>query len=53
MAKEKLVTLSDKTLDEITLTLSESGIDKLSVHNILKVMRERHPDLVKGFEEMI
>jgi len=53
MAKEKLVTLSNNTLDEIILTLSESGIDKLSVHNILKVMRERHPDLVKEFEEMI
>jgi digeranylgeranylglycerophospholipid reductase len=53
MAKEKLITLSDKTLDEVIQTLSESGIDKLSVHNILKVVRDKHPDLVREFEEMI
>ncbi|MDD1768676.1 MAG: NAD(P)/FAD-dependent oxidoreductase [Methanomassiliicoccales archaeon] len=53
MAKEKLITLSDDLLDELVRTLSESGIDKLSVHNILKVMRDKHPDLVREFEEMI
>jgi len=53
MAKEKLITLSDKTLDDLILTLSESGIDKLSVHNILKVIRDKYPDLVREFEEMI
>lgn len=53
MAKEKLITLSDGTLDDIIQTLSESGIDKLSVHNILKVMRDKHPDLVKEFESLI
>ncbi|MDD1767879.1 MAG: NAD(P)/FAD-dependent oxidoreductase [Methanomassiliicoccales archaeon] len=53
MAKEKLITLSDKTLDDLVQTLSESGIDKLSVHNILKVIRDRHPELVKEFENLI
>jgi digeranylgeranylglycerophospholipid reductase len=53
MAKEKLVTISDKTLDGVIDTLSTAHVDKMSVHNILIAIKERHPELVKEFEDMI
>jgi len=53
MAKEKLVTLTDEIFNKIIGTLAEVGVDKLSTHAILKVMKERHPELVKEFEDFI
>ncbi len=53
MAKNKLVTLTDEDFDKIILTLSTAGIEKLSVHAILKVIKERHPELVSKFADMI
>ncbi|HQN75867.1 MAG TPA: NAD(P)/FAD-dependent oxidoreductase [Methanomassiliicoccales archaeon] len=53
MAKEKFLTLSDKTLDGVIDTLSTANVDKMSVHNILIAIKERHPELVKEFEELI
>lgn len=53
MAKEKLITLSDETFDKIIQTLAEVGVEKMSVGNILKVIKSRHPELVKEFEDLI
>lgn len=53
MAKNKLVTLSDGTFDTVIKSLGEVGLEKLSVHNILKVVRDEHPELVKEFEDLI
>jgi len=53
MAKEKLVTLSDETFDMIIGTLAEVGVDKLSIFNILKVMEDRHPELVEEFADLL
>ncbi|MFQ5884903.1 MAG: NAD(P)/FAD-dependent oxidoreductase [Thermoplasmata archaeon] len=53
MAKEKLVTLSDETFDKIIETLAEVGVDKLSIFNILKVMEDRHPELVEEFADLL
>jgi digeranylgeranylglycerophospholipid reductase len=53
MAKEKLITLSDRTLDSIIDTLAAANVTKMSVENILAVIKERHPELVKEFEEFI
>ncbi|MCX6651066.1 MAG: NAD(P)/FAD-dependent oxidoreductase [Methanomassiliicoccales archaeon] len=53
MAKEKLVTISDKTLDGVIDTLSTANVTKMSVHNILIAIKEQHPELVKEFEDMI
>jgi digeranylgeranylglycerophospholipid reductase len=53
MAKEKLVTLSDEVLDKLVLTMSEVGVEKLSVQSLLAVIKQRHPELVKEFEEFI
>jgi digeranylgeranylglycerophospholipid reductase len=53
MAKEKLVTLSDDVFNKIISTLAEVGVEKLSTHLILKVIKERHPELVREFEDII
>jgi len=53
MAKNKLVTLSDEDFDKIIATLSTAGIEKLSIHAMLKVIKERLPELVSKFADMI
>ena len=53
MAKNKLCTLSDATFDKIISTLATANLTKLSVHTILKVIKDKHPELVKEFEDMI
>ncbi len=53
MAKEKFLTLPDKTLDSVIDTLNEVGVEKMSVYNLLKAIKERHPELVKEFEEFL
>jgi digeranylgeranylglycerophospholipid reductase len=53
MAKEKLVTLSDDTLNKVINTLNEVGVEKMSAFAILKAIEKRHPDLVKDFQEFL
>jgi len=53
MAKEKLVTLSDEILDTLIKLLAEVGMENISVINILKVIREREPELIKEFEDLL
>ncbi len=53
MAKEKLVTLSDDTFNKIIALLDEVGVEKLSTHRILKVIKSKYPELVKEFEDLI
>jgi len=53
MAKNKLVTLTDNDFDLIIGTLAEVGVEKLSIHRILKVIKERHPQLVEKFMDLI
>jgi len=53
MAKLKLVTLKDEDFDDIISTLRDVGVEHLSVHEILKVIKDRHPRLVEKFADMI
>lgn len=53
MAKNKLCTLSDETFDKIVETLAQANLTKLSVHRILVAIKEKHPELVKEFEDLI
>ncbi len=53
MAKEKLVTLSDDTLNKVINTLNEVGVEKMSAFAILKAIEKKHPDLVKDFQEFL
>jgi len=53
MAKEKLISITDEQFDTIIQTLAEVGVEKMSVYNLLKVMKERLPEMVKEFEDLI
>jgi len=53
MAKEKLVTISDETFDKLINLLNEVGMDNISVINILKAIKDKHPELVKEFEDLL
>ncbi len=53
MAKEKLVTLSDDTLNKVITTLNEVGVERMSALAILKAIEKKHPDLVKDFKEFL
>jgi digeranylgeranylglycerophospholipid reductase len=53
VAKNKLATLSDATFDKIIDVLANANLTKLSVHRILIAIKERYPELVKEFEDII
>lgn len=53
LAKEKLAKLSDDTLDKLIESLSDAGVEKLSVLAILQAVQAKYPELVKDFEEFL
>ncbi|MCK5310203.1 MAG: NAD(P)/FAD-dependent oxidoreductase, partial [Thermoplasmata archaeon] len=53
MAKEKLVTISDEVFDTLIKLLAEVGMENISVINILAVIKERHPELIEEFQDLI
>lgn len=53
VAKSKLATLSDEAFNKIVEVLSTANLTKLSVHRILIAIKERYPELVKEFEDLI
>jgi digeranylgeranylglycerophospholipid reductase len=53
LAKEKLVTLSDETFDKIIEVLSGVRLEKLNVHNILKAVHTKYPEVTKEFEAFL
>ncbi len=53
MAKEKFAELSDETLDKLVLAIKDSDIEEVNVYNLLKVIKERYPELIEEFESFI
>ena len=53
LAKEKLVTMSDETFDKVIDVLKDVRLQKLSVHNILKAVRDKYPEITKEFEAFL
>ncbi len=53
LAKEKLVTLSDATFDKIVDALAGVKLEKLNVHNILKAVHTKYPEVTKEFEAFL
>jgi digeranylgeranylglycerophospholipid reductase len=49
LAKEKLTTVSDETFDKIIDALHDVRLEKLTVHNILKAVQSKYPELTKDF----
>lgn len=52
-AKEKLCTLSDATFDKVIDALQDVKLEKLSVHNILKAVHDKYPEITKEFEALL
>jgi digeranylgeranylglycerophospholipid reductase len=53
MAKERLAELDDNTIDELVKLISGSDIKEVNVLNLLKVIKEKFPKVVEGFEDLI
>ncbi len=53
LAKEKLCTLSDEIFDKLIDALQGVKLQKLSVHNILKAVRDKYPEVTKEFESFL
>jgi digeranylgeranylglycerophospholipid reductase len=53
LAKEKLCTLSDETFDKVVEALEGVKLEKLTVHNILKAVRDKYPEVTKEFAEFL
>jgi digeranylgeranylglycerophospholipid reductase len=53
LAKEKLVSLSDETFDKVIDALQGTKLEKLNVHNILKAVRDKYPEVTKEFEAFL
>ena len=49
LAKEKLCSLSDETFNKVVDALQGVKLEKLTVHNILKAVREKYPDVTREF----
>ncbi len=53
LAKEKLCTIQDETFDKIIDALQDVKLQKLNVHNILKAVHEKYPEVTKEFEAFL
>jgi digeranylgeranylglycerophospholipid reductase len=53
LAKEKLVTLSDETFDKLIDALAGTKLEKLNVHNILRAVQSKYPEVTKEFEAFL
>jgi len=45
--------LSDATFDKVIDALQGVRLEKLSVHNILKAVNEKYPEVTKEFEAFL
>lgn len=53
MAKEKLATLDDETIDELIKLVKTANLEHVTVYNLLKAIKEKFPKVVEGFEDLI
>ena len=53
MAKERLATLDDDTIDDLIKMIKTSDIGEVNVYNLLKVIKQKYPKVVEGFEDLI
>lgn len=53
MAKERFAALDDTTLDKLIRLIKDSDIKEVNVLNLLKIVKEKFPKVVEGFEDLI
>ncbi len=52
-AREKLVSLSNDSINKIVKTLAEVTVDQLSTIEIIKILGDRHPELLEELSDLI
>ena len=53
LAKEKLATLSDETMDKLVDVMSEVQVNDISTQAILEAVQQKYPELMKELEDLI
>lgn len=53
IAKEKLGTLSDETLDKLVDVLSDVKVNDISVQAVLQAVQDRYPEMISELEDLI
>ena len=53
MAKEACLGLDDDVFNKIITTMDEVGITEVNVFNLLVVIKDKHPELVEKFQDLI
>ncbi|MCL4314495.1 MAG: NAD(P)/FAD-dependent oxidoreductase [Candidatus Thermoplasmatota archaeon] len=53
IAKEKLGTLSDETLDKLVDVLSDVKVNDISVQAVLQAVQEKYPEMISELEDLI
>lgn len=53
MAKEKLASLTDDTINKIIEAISEVEVEKITSLELLRAVKAKHPELVSEFEDLI
>ena len=53
MAKEKMASMSDETFDKAVAAVASVPMGEISVLNVLKAIKEKYPDLIKEFEDLL
>jgi digeranylgeranylglycerophospholipid reductase len=53
MAKERFAALSDDILDDLVKMMGDANIGEVNVHNLLKAVKAKYPQVVEGFEDLI
>ena len=53
LAKEKLCSLPDEVFDKIIDALQDVKLQKLNVHNILRAVQSKYPEVTREFEQFL
>ncbi|AGI47438.1 geranylgeranyl reductase family [Thermoplasmatales archaeon BRNA1] len=53
MAKERLATLDDDTINQLVKLISTANIEHVNVQNLLIAIKDKFPKVVEGFEDLI
>jgi digeranylgeranylglycerophospholipid reductase len=53
MAKEKMATMSDETFDKAVEAVASVPMQEISVLNVLKAIKEKFPELITEFEDLL
>jgi digeranylgeranylglycerophospholipid reductase len=53
IAKDKLISLGNENINKIVRTLAEVGVEKLAILDILRILTDKHPELVEELQGLV